>query len=47
MRAGELLKWIDSGEYEKLVQQKDLKTSEEVEEKTPEEIEKWNFLTSW
>ncbi len=39
MRAGELLKWIDSGEYENLTQQKNVKTQEEVEG--------WNFLTSW
>jgi hypothetical protein len=39
MRASELLKWIDSGEYDNLIQQKSLKT--------PEEIEGWNFLTSW
>lgn len=50
MRAGELLKWVDSGEYENVIQQKNLKTPEEVEEKegnTPEEKEGWNFLTSW
>ncbi|MCL6755363.1 M48 family metallopeptidase [Nostoc sp. CCCryo 231-06] len=56
MRAGELLKWVDSGEYENVIQQKNLKTPEEAaekeeeegkEEKTPEEKEGWNFLTSW
>lgn len=55
MRAGELLKWVDSGEYENVIQQKNLKTSEEAEEKeeeeeegkTLEEKEGWNFLTSW
>ncbi|MDF5735042.1 MULTISPECIES: M48 family metallopeptidase [unclassified Nostoc] len=50
MRAGELLKWVDSGEYENVIQQKNLKTPEEPEEKegkTPEEKEGWNFLTSW
>ncbi|BDI17296.1 hypothetical protein ANSO36C_30980 [Nostoc cf. commune SO-36] len=50
MRAGELLKWVDSGEYDNLIQQTNLKTPEEPEEtegKTPEEKEGWNFLTSW
>ncbi|WP_298918029.1 M48 family metallopeptidase [uncultured Nostoc sp.] len=50
MRAGELLKWVDSGEYENLIQQKNLKIPEEPEEKegeTPQEKEGWNFLTSW
>ncbi|MFN6463623.1 MAG: M48 family metallopeptidase [Nostoc sp. DedVER02] len=53
MRAGELLKWVDSGAYDNLIQQKNLNTLEkaeeleEKEEKTPEEKEGWNFLTSW
>ncbi|MEH2193830.1 MAG: M48 family metallopeptidase [Nostoc sp.] len=56
MRAGELLKWVDSGAYDNLIQQTDLNTleeseepeeSEEKEDKTPEEKEGWNFLTSW
>ncbi|HYX18188.1 MAG TPA: M48 family metallopeptidase [Nostoc sp.] len=52
MRAGELLKWVDSGEYENVIQQKNLETPEEAEEKeeeekTLEEKEGWNFLTSW
>lgn len=53
MRAGELLKWVDSGEYENVIQQKNLKTPEEAAEKeeeegkTLEEKEGWNFLTSW
>ncbi|MBD2562565.1 MULTISPECIES: M48 family metallopeptidase [Nostoc] len=50
MRAGELLKWVDSGEYENVIQQKNLKTPEEAEAKevnAPEEKEGWNFLTSW
>ena len=49
MRAGELLKWVDSGEYENVIQQKSLNTPEEAEEEgnTPEEKEGWNFLTSW
>lgn len=50
MRAGELLKWVDSGEYDNLIQQKNLKIPEDPEEKegeTPQEKEGWNFLTSW
>ncbi|MEH1830815.1 MAG: M48 family metallopeptidase [Nostoc sp.] len=50
MRAGELLKWVDSGEYENVIQLKNFKTPDEPEEKegeTPEEKEGWNFLTSW
>ncbi|MEH2011495.1 M48 family metallopeptidase [Nostoc sp.] len=50
MRAGELLKWVNSGEYDNLIQQKNLKIPEEPEEKegeTPQEKEGWNFLTSW
>lgn len=49
MRAGELLKWVDSGEYENVIQQKSLNTPEEAEEEgnIPEEKEGWNFLTSW
>ncbi|MCC5648908.1 M48 family metallopeptidase [Nostoc sp. XA013] len=50
MRAGELLKWVDSGEYENVIQQKNLETPEEAQEKegtTEEEKEGWNFLTSW
>ncbi|MEH1838720.1 MAG: M48 family metallopeptidase [Nostoc sp.] len=50
MRAGELLKWVDSGEYENVIQLKNLKITEEAQEKegkTPEEKEGWNFLTSW
>ncbi|WP_375513361.1 M48 family metallopeptidase [uncultured Nostoc sp.] len=50
MRAGELLKWVDSGEYENVIQLKNLKTPEEAQEKEGkilEEKEGWNFLTSW
>lgn len=39
MRTAELLKWIDSGEYEALIQQTKLEK--------PEETEDWKFLTSW
>ncbi|MBD2385026.1 M48 family metallopeptidase [Cylindrospermum sp. FACHB-282] len=41
MRVGELLKWVDSGEYDNLIQHK------EKDLNTPEEKEGWNFLTSW
>ncbi|MTJ52197.1 M48 family metallopeptidase [Anabaena sp. UHCC 0253] len=41
MRTGELLKWVDSGEYEHLIQAENLKPPE------TEEKEGWNFLTSW
>ncbi|MDZ8184618.1 MAG: M48 family metallopeptidase [Nostoc sp. ChiSLP02] len=47
MRTGELLKWVDSGEYEKIIQQKNLNTPEQKEGNTPEETGDWNFLTSW
>ncbi|MBW4673747.1 MAG: M48 family metallopeptidase [Desmonostoc geniculatum HA4340-LM1] len=47
MRAGELLKWVDSGDYDNIIQQKNLNTPEEQEKNTPEEKEGWNFLTSW
>lgn len=39
MRAHELLKWIDSGEYENVIQQKNLEI--------PETREEWSFLSSW
>ena len=39
MRTAELLKWIDSGEYEDLIQQTNLEK--------PQEKEDWKFLTSW
>ncbi|BAZ33238.1 peptidase M48 Ste24p [Cylindrospermum sp. NIES-4074] len=42
MRTGELLKWVDSGEYDNLIQQENPQTPEQ-----PEQTEGWNFLTSW
>ncbi|MCG6135249.1 MAG: M48 family metallopeptidase [Nostoc sp. LLA-1] len=39
MRTHELLKWVDSGEYENVIQQKNVEI--------PETKEGWNFLTSW
>ena len=41
MRASELLKWVDSGDYENLLQGT---TEKEEEAAQPEE---WNFLASW
>jgi Zn-dependent protease with chaperone function len=41
MRTGELLKWVDSGEYNHVLQGENINTSE------TEEKEGWNFLTSW
>ncbi len=40
MRASELLKWVDSGEYEALIEGSTI-----AEE--PEETGDWDFLTSW
>lgn len=39
MRAAELLKWVDSGEYDNLSQQ--------TKEEKLEETQEWKFLTSW
>ncbi len=56
MRASELLKWIDSGEYNHVIEQNNLNTSASVAENTTpdtsdtsdtSEGEGWNFLTSW
>jgi hypothetical protein len=44
MRTGELLKWVDSGEYDKFIQE-DSK-SKAPEEDNPQK-EGWNFLSSW
>jgi len=44
MRTGELLKWVDSGEYDQLIQE-DSK-SKSPEEDNPQK-EGWNFLSSW
>ncbi len=46
MRTAELLKWVDSGDYERLIQQTDLEKTEQNVEKSGE-TEEWNFLTSW
>jgi hypothetical protein len=39
MRAAELLKWIDSGEYEKLIQGEN--------SAQPQDAADWNFTSSW
>ncbi|MBD2342925.1 M48 family metallopeptidase [Anabaena subtropica] len=44
MRASELLKWVDSGNYDNLIQGKN-PTNEQVD--THENDEDWNFLTAW
>ncbi|PPJ62474.1 M48 family metallopeptidase [Cuspidothrix issatschenkoi] len=45
MRTGELLKWVDSGEYDQIIQGENVNTPKGEEE--GEEKEGWNFLTSW
>lgn len=45
MRTGELLKWVDSGEYDHIIQGENVNTLKGKEE--GEEKEGWNFLTSW
>ena len=50
MRTGELLKWVDSGEYDQIIQGENINTpkgEEEGGEEEGEEKEGWNFLTSW
>lgn len=49
MRAGELLKWVDSGEYESLLQnpnQPNLNQQPEIETNSDDK-EEWRFLGSW
>ena len=45
MRTGELLKWVDSREYDHVLQGENVNTPKEEEE--GDEKEGWNFLTSW
>ncbi|MBE9255963.1 M48 family metallopeptidase [Dolichospermum sp. LEGE 00246] len=45
MRTGELLKWVDSREYDHVLQGENANTPKEEEE--GDEKEGWNFLTSW
>jgi hypothetical protein len=47
MRTGELLKWVDSGEYNHVLQGENINTPETGETPETEEKEGWNFLTSW
>jgi hypothetical protein len=46
MRASELFKWVDSGEYDKLLQAENLEQSEVLSENT-EDSEDWQFMSSW
>ncbi|MBW4645132.1 MAG: M48 family metallopeptidase [Goleter apudmare HA4340-LM2] len=46
MRAAELLKWIDSGEYEKLMQAENSAPPEDTAVNT-EDAADWNFMSSW
>jgi Zn-dependent protease with chaperone function len=47
MRTGELLKWVDSGEYDNLMQGENINTAETEGTTGTDEKEGWNFLTSW
>ncbi|MEA5563900.1 M48 family metallopeptidase [Anabaena sp. UHCC 0399] len=44
MRASELLKWVDSGDYENLREGKELGSQQPENQ---EDDENWNFLTAW
>ncbi|KAF3886507.1 MULTISPECIES: M48 family metallopeptidase [Nostocales] len=44
MRASELLKWVDSGDYQNLIDGKELST-QQIE--TQEDNEDWDFLADW
>lgn len=46
MRAAELLKWVDSGEYEKLLQGENAPPPENITENTEDSAD-WNFMSSW
>ncbi|MBD2447052.1 M48 family metallopeptidase [Nostoc sp. FACHB-152] len=46
MRASELLKWVDSGEYDKLLQAENLEKLEVSADNT-EDSEDWQFMSSW
>ncbi len=47
MRTGELLKWVDSGEYDHLIQGENINKPKIGETSETGETEGWNFLTSW
>ncbi|MBD2495888.1 M48 family metallopeptidase [Nostoc sp. FACHB-280] len=49
MRASELLKWVDSGEYEKLLQSENVNQPADSEDNTDTEkdAEDWQFMSSW
>ncbi|MBE9004593.1 M48 family metallopeptidase [Fortiea sp. LEGE XX443] len=46
MRTSELLKWVDSGEYEKLMQAENIEPTADSAE-NPADSEDWQFMTSW
>lgn len=46
MRTSELLKWFDSGEYEKLIQAENVEQTENSTE-DPTDSEDWQFMSSW
>ncbi len=45
LRTAELLKWIDSGEYQTLLSGKS--PAEKSPAEQAKEAEEWDFLTSW
>ncbi len=46
MRTAELLKWVDSGEYEKLMQVENIAQPEDATANTENSAD-WNFMSSW
>jgi Zn-dependent protease with chaperone function len=47
MRTGELLKWVDSGAYNHLIEDENINKQETGETPETGEKEGWNFLNSW
>ncbi|AFY41316.1 M48 family metallopeptidase [Nostoc sp. PCC 7107] len=47
MRACELLKWVDSGEYDKFMQAENLDQIESSSESVAGDSEDWQFMSSW
>ncbi|OBQ31968.1 MAG: peptidase M48, partial [Anabaena sp. CRKS33] len=47
MRTGELLKWVDSGAYNHLIEDGNINTPATEEIPETGEKEGWNFLNSW
>jgi hypothetical protein len=46
MRAAELLKWVDAGEYERVLQGENAPQPEQATENTEDSAD-WNFMSSW